>query len=72
MQEINVTLFETLPDGKELGHPIMVPGYLLPAVGDEVYLAKQTPLVMLKITGKRIVVLPEGQFHVAYTAKRVE
>lgn len=72
MQEINVTIFETLPEGKELGHPITVPGYLLPSVGDEVFLAKQTPLVMLKITGKRIVVLPEGQFHVAYTAVTVK
>ena len=72
MQEFNVTIFEILPDGKEHGHPITLPGNLLPAVGDEVYLAHQTPLLKFKITGKRFVVLVKEQFHVAYTAVRIE
>ncbi|KAA0992067.1 hypothetical protein [Dyadobacter aurulentus] len=71
MNKINITIFEALPEGKELGHPLTLPAYLLPQVGDELFLATEPPLIKLKITGKRIVCLNEDQFHIAYTADRM-
>ncbi|KAA0992738.1 hypothetical protein [Dyadobacter aurulentus] len=72
MEKINITIFETLPGGNELAHPISLPEYLLPQVGDELYLAIEPPLTRLKITSKRIVCLKDDQYHIAYTADRVE
>ena len=72
MHEVNVTILETLPDGKELGHSITMPGYLLPAVGDQIHLFDERARAMMRITEKKIVALPDKQFHVGFTAIRLE
>lgn len=72
LQKVDISVFESCPDGSEQRHSLLLPIWLIPVVGDQIFLARDTPLICFEVTGRRVVLFQDNEFYIALTVRRID
>jgi len=71
-QKVDIIVFESCPDGSEQRHSLMLPIWLIPVVGDQIYLARDTPLICFEVTSRKLVFFQDSEFYTVLTVRKVD